>query len=72
MKSIVARLGTEEFSRIRIGIGKRPEQMDMVDFVLGRFDKETRAIMEQAFSKAADAAEDIVKNGMDHAMNHFN
>ncbi len=72
MKSIVNSLGTQEFSRIRIGIGKRPEQMDMVDFVLGRYDKETRAIMEEAFGRAADAAEDIVKNGMDHAMNHFN
>lgn len=72
MKSVVGRLGTEVFSRIRIGIGKRPEQMDMVDFVLGRYDKETRAVMEQAFVRAADAAEDIVRHGMDHAMNHFN
>lgn len=72
MKSIVERLGTEDFSRIRIGIGKRPEQMDMVNYVLGRFDKETRVIMEQAFEKAAEAAIDIVENGMDHAMNHYN
>lgn len=72
MKNIVERLGTEEFARIRVGIGKRPEQMDMVDFVLGRYDRETRKIMEEAFGRAADAAEDIVRNGMDHAMNHFN
>lgn len=72
MKSIIERLGTEDFSRIRIGIGKRPEQMDMVNYVLGRFDKETRVVMEQAFEKAAEAAIDIVENGMDHAMNHYN
>ena len=72
MKSVVERLGTDIFPRIRIGIGKRPEQMDMVDFVLGRFDKETREVMEQAFEKAAEAAVDIVENGMDHAMNHYN
>ena len=72
MKSIVSCLGTEEFFRIRVGIGKRPEQMDMVDYVLGRFDKETRKIMEDAFAKAADAAVDIVEHGMDHAMNQFN
>lgn len=72
MKSIVSCLGTEEFFRIRVGIGNRPEQMDMVDYVLGRFDKETRKIMEDAFAKAADAAVDIVEHGMDHAMNQFN
>ena len=72
MKSIVSCLGTEEFFRIRVGIGNRPEQMDMVDYVLGRYDKETRKIMEDAFAKAADAAVDIVEHGMDHAMNQFN
>ncbi|MBR3242866.1 MAG: aminoacyl-tRNA hydrolase [Parasporobacterium sp.] len=72
MKNIIDRLGTDVFSRIRVGIGKRPEHMDMVDFVLGRFDKETRVIMEEAFVRAADAAVDIVENGMDHAMNHYN
>ena len=72
MKSVISSLGTESFSRIRIGIGHRPEQMDMVDYVLGRFDKETRKIMEEAFVKAADAAADIIENGMDHAMNQFN
>ena len=72
MKSIVASLGTETFARIRIGIGKRPEQMDMVNFVLGRYDKETQEIMDQAFQRAAEAAADIVENGMDHAMNKYN
>ena len=72
MKNIVERLGTEEFARIRVGIGARPERMDMVDFVLGRFDKETRAVMEQAFERAADAVVDIVEHGMDHAMNNYN
>ncbi len=72
MKSIVSCLGTEEFFRIRVGIGNRPEQMDMVDYVLVRYDKETRKIMEDAFAKAADAAVDIVEHGMDHAMNQFN
>ena len=72
MKSIVSCLGTEEFSRIRVGIGKRPEQMDMVDYVLGHYDKETRKIMEEAFERAGDAAVDIVEHGMDHAMNQFN
>lgn len=72
MKSIVASIGTETFARIRIGIGKRPEQMDMVDYVLGRYDKETQKVMDQAFQRAAEAAADIVENGMDHAMNQYN
>ena len=72
MKSIISCLGTEEFNRIRIGIGRRPEEMDMVDYVLGRYDKETRKVMEEAFGRAADAAIDIVENGMDHAMNQYN
>ena len=72
MKSIVSCLGTEEFLRIRVGIGNRPEQMDMVDYVLGRYDKETRKVMEEAFARAADAAVDIVEHGMDHAMNQYN
>lgn len=72
MKSIIERVGTGNFPRIRIGIGTRPEHIDMVDYVLGRFDKETRPLMEEAFSKAADAAVDIVEHGIDHAMNRFN
>ena len=44
----------------------------MADYVLGRFDKETRAVMEQMFETAAAAAIDVVENGMDHAMNRFN
>lgn len=72
MKSIVSSIGTEEFARIRIGIGKRPEQMDMVNYVLGRYDKETRPVMEEAFERAAEAAADIVEKGMDYAMNKYN
>lgn len=72
MKNVIRELGTEVFSRIRVGIGKRPDKMDMVDFVLGRYDKETRKLMEDAFRRASDAAADIVENGMDHAMNLYN
>lgn len=72
MKSVIEGANTETFNRIRVGIGRRPEQMGMVDFVLGRFDPETRKRMEEAYERAAEAAVDIVENGMDHAMNHFN
>ncbi len=72
IKSIISSLGTQEFGRIRIGVGSCPDRMDMVSFVLGRYDKEDRAVMEAAFERAACAACDIVENGMEHAMNQYN
>ncbi len=72
MKSIISHLGHEEFTRIRIGIGSRPEYMDMADYVLSRFPAEDRKLIDEAIVRAADAAEDIIKNGTSHAMNRYN
>lgn len=72
MKDIIKMTGTQDFTRIRVGIGHRPEYMDMVDFVLGHPAGEDKKLMDEAFIKAAEAAEDIIVNGADHAMNHFN
>ena len=72
MKDIIAMTGTSEFTRIRVGIGKCPEYMEMVDFVLGHPEGEDLFKMQKAFDKAAKAVEDIIINGADHAMNHFN
>ena len=71
MKSIIGCLGIENFKRIRIGIGSK-EKDDMIGHVLGRFDSKTREKVDEALEKAAEAAKDIVKNGIDHAMNNFN
>lgn len=72
MKSVVAELGTENFPRVRIGIGKRPEGTDMVNFVLGRFSPSERDLIDRAIEDAADAVLDILENGPEHAMNSFN
>ena len=72
MKNIVEQLGTTEFPRVRVGIGKRPEHMDMVDYVLSRFPEEDRASIRTAMEKAAEAAVTILKEGCDRAMNLFN
>ena len=72
MKDIIRMIGTQEFTRVRVGIGHRPEYMDMVDFVLGHPSGEDKKRMAEAFEKAADAAVDIIENGADHAMNKFN
>ena len=71
MKSIISCLGTENIMRVRIGIGEK-ENGDMIGHVLGRFDRKSREKADEAISIAADAAEDIIRNGIDHAMNSFN
>lgn len=72
MKSIIAQVGSEEFCRIRVGIGHRPEEIDMINYVLGRFSKEDRAQVEDAMDRAAKAAKAIVTDGCDIAMNKYN
>lgn len=72
IKSIIAHLGTQEFPRIRVGVGEKPKGMDLADYVLGRFSKEESQIMEEAFKEAAEAACLLITEGPDAAMNHFN
>lgn len=72
MKSCVQHLGTEEFKRIRVGIGKKMPNADMVKFVLGTFPEEDEKKMQEAFDIAADAAVMILKKGIDFAMNRYN
>ncbi len=73
LKSIINRLKTEEFGRIRIGIGSAAnENMDMVNFVIGRFTKDEIPVLEKAIIKTADAVIDIIENGIDYAMNKHN
>ncbi|MBP5661855.1 MAG: aminoacyl-tRNA hydrolase [Clostridia bacterium] len=73
MRSIVTCLGTEEFPRVRIGIGQKPHpDMDLVDFVLGRFSKEEQPVMAQAFARAAQAAKLWAEQGMEIAMQQYN
>lgn len=71
MKSIIERLGTNHFKRVRIGIG-RPEHEPVVDYVLGKFSEEDKEQVEQAVEKAADACEYWLTNDFDEVMNKFN
>lgn len=71
LKSIIAALGTEEFPRIRVGIG-RPEHGDSIDYVLGRVHTSQRDVIDEAVSKAAEAAACWVSRGIDACMNRFN
>lgn len=72
IKSIIAHLGTQEFPRVKVGVGEKPPRMDLADYVLGHFSAEEKKIMEQAVKEAADALCEIVSEGIDKAMNDHN
>ncbi len=72
IKNIIAHLGTQEFSRIKVGVGEKPPRMDLKDYVLSRFSKGEQEQMDQAFKEAAQAAVMMMTEGVDKAMNHFN
>ena len=63
IKSIIAHLGTQEFPRVRVGVGEKPPRMDLADYVLGHFSQGERKIMEDAVKEAADAVMEAVEEG---------
>ena len=72
MKSVVQELATTEFSRIRVGIGQPEFKNDMIKYVIGKVPEEEQKVLQEGVKKAAEAVEEIVKNGIDIAMNKFN
>ena len=72
MKNIISHLGKEVFPRIKVGVGEKPKKYDLADYVLSRFSKEERAIMEEGCQKAVEAVEMILRGEMEEAMNKFN
>lgn len=73
LKNIIAHLGTEDFPRIRIGVGAPPKPgPDQVDWVLGVPKNEDAVAFAAATELAADAVVDYITNGAEHAMSHFN
>lgn len=72
IKNIISHLGTQEFPRIKVGVGEKPPRMDLKDYVLSRFSKGEQEVMDEAFREAAQAVEMMLTDGPDRAMNHFN
>jgi PTH1 family peptidyl-tRNA hydrolase len=72
MKDIIAKLGTEEFIRVRVGIGNKPENWDLADYVLSKFKPEEFDLMVEGVTKAGDAVLCILTEGVASAMNRFN
>lgn len=71
-KSVVHELVSEEFPRIRVGIGKPIDEYDAIDYVIGKLDDEKYNKLEEGIHKAVDAAIEYLKNGIDIAMNKYN
>lgn len=72
IKSIIKCLGTDEFNRIKVGVGEKPRGWDLADYVLGHFPSEEEPVIREALSNISRACEVILTDGMDAAMNQFN
>ena len=72
IKNIIANLGTQDFPRIKVGVGAKPPRMDLADYVLSWFGAGEQKLMEEAFGEAAEAAVMMMTDGAERAMNHFN
>ena len=72
MKSVVTNLSSEEFSRIRVGIGKPNKEDNMIDYVIKAMNEEEKSNLNEPIKRAAQATIEIIKNGIDIAMNKFN
>ena len=72
IKNIISHLGTQEFARVKVGVGEKPPRMDLADYVLGRFTKEEQPVIREAAELATKAVATIITEGSDVAMNKFN
>ena len=72
IKSIISHLGTQNFQRIKIGVGEKPKNWDLADYVLSRFSKEDRATVDASLKSVVHAASLIVQGEIDEAMNLYN
>ena len=72
MKSIIARLGTDAFPRMRMGIGRPPGRMDPMDYVLEPFSKADMELMQVSYDRAVDGIERWLRDDIDRVMNVVN
>lgn len=72
MKSVVYRLGSENFPRVRVGIGMPEFKNDLINYVIGNIKDEEYDVLKEGINKAADAVPSIIKDGIETAMNKYN
>ena len=73
LKSVIQHLGTDQFPRLKVGVGGKPHpDYDMADWVLGKLQGEDKKVMDAAVKRAAEAVECFLRDGPQKAMNRFN
>ncbi len=72
IKNIISHLGTQNFNRIKVGVGEKPRGMDLADYVLGHFSKLDRVMVEEALTNTVAAVELIITKDVEAAMNVYN
>lgn len=72
MKSVTEHLGTQNFPRVRVGIGSPEHKGDLINYVIGKISKEEALKLDEGVEKAKNAVIEYIKNGIDIAMNKFN
>ncbi len=72
VKSMIAHLGTTVFQRIKVGVGEKPKEYDLADYVLSHFTKAEKELMKDGYKDAVEAVELILRGEMESAMNQFN
>ena len=72
IKNIIANLGSSVFPRIKVGVGEKPKGYDLADYVLGKFSKEDRVLMEEGYDLACEASALIMQGAIDQALNEYN
>ncbi|MDX8047535.1 aminoacyl-tRNA hydrolase [Gracilibacillus sp. S3-1-1] len=72
VRSCIDQLGTKQFNRVRFGIGRPTSPITVIDYVLGKFDKDEQEILNESIERAADAMESWIKQPFPKVMNEFN
>ncbi len=72
LKSVAEQLGTEDYSRLRIGVGRGDNRRDLADHVLSKFEADERAVVDETIKRAADAVETFIASGIGEVMNVYN
>jgi PTH1 family peptidyl-tRNA hydrolase len=72
LKSCIERLGTNEFPRLRLGVGRGDSRRDLADHVLSKFEADEQSALGEFIARAADAAEMFAMEGIEKVMNTYN
>ena len=72
IKNIIQHLGHNVFQRIKVGVGEKPKEYDLANYVLGHFSKEDKELMKDGYKRSVEAVEMLVMGDVDGAMNEFN